>query len=81
MIVMHHYQTSLTMKALPTREPLLAAYVSYQLVEAVECWPGSPPGTLLAMQASLGVALLCLPRDQKHAMWSRRKLAKIETNG
>jgi hypothetical protein len=79
--VMHGYQTSLILNTSPNRDLVLAAYTSCQLVEAVELWPGSPPGTLLALQASLGIACLFLPRDQKHAMWARRKLAKIEANG
>lgn len=81
MKVMHQYQTSLITKTPPTAELLQAAYASCQIVEAVELWPGSPPGAILALQASLGVATLCLPRDQRHAMWCRRKLAKIEANG
>jgi hypothetical protein len=79
--VMQLYQTSLITKTPPTVELLQAAYTSCQIVEAVELWPGSPPGSLVALQASLGVATLCLPRDPKHAMWCRRKLAKIEANG
>ena len=78
---MHHYQTSLAFKTAPCGEVLQAAYASCQIVEAVELWPGSPPAALLSLQASLGVAMLCLPRDPKHAMWCRRKLAKIEADG
>lgn len=81
MKVMHYYQTSLTMKTQPGRELLLAAYESCQLLEAVELWPGSPPGTMLVLQASLGISCLFLPRDQKHSMWARRKLAKVEAHG
>jgi hypothetical protein len=81
MKVMHSYQTAKTMKTAPTGELLQAAYASCQIVETCEFWPGSPPGTLLPLQASLGVAMLCLPRDQRHAMWCRRKLARIEANG
>lgn len=81
MKVMHSYQTSLTLKTAPTGEVLKDAYASCQIVEACERWPGSPPGNIIALQASLGVAMLCLPRDYKHAMWCRHKLAKIEANG
>jgi hypothetical protein len=81
MKVMHYYRTSQTLKTQPGRELILAAYASCQLVEATELWPGSPPGTILALQASLGIACLFLPRDQKHAMWARRKLAKVEAHG
>lgn len=81
MKVMHYHQTALSMKALPSEELVCAAYASCQIVETAEFWPGSPPGIILALQASLGVATLFLPRDPKHAMWTRRKLAKIEANG
>jgi hypothetical protein len=79
--VMHQYQTSLTMQTQPSSELVLMAYASCQLYESVELWPGSPPGTILALQASLGIACLFLPRDQKHSMWARRKLARIEAHG
>lgn len=79
--VMYQYQTALSMNRQPGKELLLVAYSTCQLVESIELWPGSPPATLLALQASLSIACLFLPRDQRHAMWARRKLAKIETSG
>jgi hypothetical protein len=79
--LMHQYQTALIMKTQPSKELGLKAYASCQLFEAIEYWPGSPPGALLAIQASLGIACLFLPRDDTHAMWARRKLATIEANG
>ena len=79
--VMHQYQTSLTMETQPNRELVLTSYACCQLYEAMELWPGSPPGTIMALQASLGIACLFLPRDQKHSMWARRKLAMVEANG
>ena len=79
--LMHKYQTALIMKTQPSAELGLKAYASCQLFEACEFYPGSPPGTILACQASLGIACLFLPRDETHAMWARRKLATIESNG
>ncbi|KAH8592931.1 hypothetical protein B0O99DRAFT_689147 [Bisporella sp. PMI_857] len=79
--MMHKYQTALTLKALPTAELALQAYASCQLFETIEFFSESPPGTILALQASLGIACLFLPRDQTHAMWGRRKLAAIESQG
>lgn len=79
--LMHKYQTALTMKTQPSAELGLKAYASCQLFEAVEFYPKSPPGSILAMQASLGISCLFLPRDETHAMWARRKLATIESNG
>jgi hypothetical protein len=79
--LMHKYQTALTMKTQPIAELEMKAYATCQLYEAIEFYPKSPPGAVLAIQASLGIALLFLPRDEKHAMWARRKLATIEANG
>ncbi|KAL2061737.1 hypothetical protein VTL71DRAFT_7115, partial [Oculimacula yallundae] len=79
--MMHKYQTALTMQAQPSADLGAKAYATCQLFEAVEFWPGSPPGTVLACQASLGIACLFLPRDETHSMWARRKLATIESNG
>jgi hypothetical protein len=79
--IMHQYQTALTMQTEPSAELQQKAYTTCQLFEALECWPGSLPGTVLACQASLGIACLFLPRDDRHSMWARRKLAKIESYG
>ncbi|KAG4443754.1 hypothetical protein IFR05_000745 [Cadophora sp. M221] len=79
--MMHKYQTALTMQTQPSADLGMKAYASCQLFEAVEFWPRSPPGTVVACQASLGIACLFLPRDETHSMWARRKLATIESNG
>jgi hypothetical protein len=79
--LMYEYQTALTMRTQPSKDLAMKAYASCQLFEAMEFFPGSPPGTVLACQASLGIACLFLPRDSTHAMWARRKLATIESNG
>lgn len=79
--LMHQYQTALTMRTKPDEDLAMKAYASCQLYEAMEYFPGSPPGTVLACQASLGIACLFLPRDRRHAMWARRKFAVIESNG
>lgn len=79
--LMHRYLTALTMKTQPTRELGMKAYECCQLFEAIEFYPGSLPGTILALQASIGIGCLFLPRDEKHGMWARRKLATIEANG
>jgi hypothetical protein len=79
--LMHKYQTALTMKAQPSPQLTIDAFESCQLFEALELFPGSPPGTVLALQASLGIAALFLPRDERHSMWARRKLATIESHG
>lgn len=79
--IMHTYQTSLVMGTQPSPDISRKAYASCQIFEAIELWPESPPGTILCLQASIGIAFLFLPRDDRHAMWARRKLAAIESNG
>jgi hypothetical protein len=79
--LMHRYQTSMITQSQPDIEVVRKAYESCQLFEAMELSPSSPPGIVLACQASLGISCLFLPRDEKHAMWARRKLALIERNG
>ncbi|RFU28276.1 hypothetical protein B7463_g8051, partial [Scytalidium lignicola] len=79
--LMHKYQTALTLRTQPSAELGMKAYATCQLFEAIEYWPDSPKGTILACQASLGIACLFLPRDTKHSMWARRKLAAIESQG
>lgn len=53
----------------------------FRMFEAIERYPYSSPGSLLATQASLAVASFFLPKDEKFCMWSRRTLAKIESMG
>lgn len=79
--LMHRYQTAVTLGNQPSKELAMGAYASCQLFEAVEYWPGSPKGSIIACQASLGIAGLFLPRDKQHSMWCRRKLAVVESLG
>lgn len=52
-----------------------------RLFETIEYWPDSPSGSVLKIHSSLGIASLFLPKDEKHTMWCRRKLAKVESLG
>ncbi|RDL33609.1 uncharacterized protein BP5553_07977 [Venustampulla echinocandica] len=79
--LMHTYQTALTTKSPPSPELMQKAYRICQLFEAMELWPGSVPGAVVACQASLGISCLFLPKDERHSMWARRKLATIESHG
>jgi hypothetical protein len=79
--LMHKYQTALALQSQPSKELALKAYASCQLFEAMELWPGSPKGIIIACQASLGIASLFLPRDRVHSIWCRRKLAAVESLG
>lgn len=79
--LMHRYQTAMTLQQQPSMELGMKSYACCQLFEAIEFWPQSPKGSVVGCQAGLGIASLFLPRDEKHNMWCRRKLATIETEG
>ena len=79
--MMHKNQTSEVLQQQPASDlPLLALEIC-RIFEAIEYWPQSPPGAVLAAQASLGIATVFLPKDARHTMWCRRKLAKMESLG
>ena len=79
--LMHGYKTaSMLKRPLPSELSKLALDIC-RLFEAIEFWPDSPPGAILKAQGGLGLALLVLPKDDKHIMWCRRKLAKVECLG
>ena len=79
--LMHGYKTASLLKRPLPRELSEIALEICRLFEAIEYWPDSPAGSLLKAQGSLGLALLVLPKDEKHIMWCRRKLAKVESLG
>jgi len=81
MDIMHRYQTALMTGQQPGPDIIEQAYAACQLVEAVENWPESPKGNSRVFHSCLGISALFLPRDERHAMWVRRKLAKIECEG
>lgn len=79
--IMQKYKTASLLKQPPPPEAKDSALEICRLFEAVEYWPGSPQGAHLKAQGSLGLAILFLPKDEKHIMWCRLKLAKIEGLG
>ena len=79
--LMHGYKTASMLKRPLPRELSSIALDICRLFEAIEYWPDSPPGSMLKAQGSLGLAILVLPKDEKHIMWCRRKLAKVESLG
>ena len=74
-------QTALIRGTEPPADLEVQARKICQIFEAIELWPSSPEGSLLSAQASLAIASLFLPKDEKHTMWLRRKFAKIESMG
>ena len=80
-MIMRIYQTSLMLQRdlPPGLEDL--AREQCRIFETMERWPESPEGSTLGAIAALGIAALFLPKDQRHTMWLRRKLAGVEQNG
>ncbi|MCJ1307882.1 hypothetical protein MMC25_001530 [Agyrium rufum] len=79
--IMHKYQTCQLLQQPPPADLSRLALEQCRILEAIELWPESPPGAILPAQASLGIATLFLPKDDRHTMWCRRKLAKVESMG
>lgn len=57
------------------------AHRTCQFFEAIEYWPGSPKGSVIASQACLGIAPLLLPKEPKYMNWFKKKMAVVECNG
>ena len=79
--LMHKHQTAFILQQQPPEELGALALEQLRLFEAIEYWPGSPSGAVLAAQANLGMASLFLPKDERHITWCRKKLATIESMG
>ncbi|KAG8531604.1 uncharacterized protein KY384_003234 [Bacidia gigantensis] len=80
-LAMFKYKKALLLgETLPPELPELALELC-RIFEAIEYSPELPPEAVLKAQGILGVASLFLPKDERHTMWCRRKLAKIEALG
>lgn len=80
-LVMHKTQAPLALQQEPSAELQELAYDICQIFETVSRWPSSPNGALVILQSGLAIAMLFLPKDEKHKMWMRRKFADIEALG
>ena len=79
--LMHRYKRALLLQRQPPADLTEVALNICRQFEVIEYWSKSPPGSVLRAQAGLGLAILFLPKDERHVMWCRRKLAKIESLG
>lgn len=79
--LMHRYQTALILQQSQSPKLSLIAWELCRMFEAIDCWPEAPAGVVLSTQASLSMAALFLPRDERNITWCRRKLARIESLG
>jgi hypothetical protein len=57
------------------------AFKTAQVFEGCQYYPKAPAGAIIEAQASLALASLFLPRDEKTVMWCRHKFATIESVG
>ncbi|KAJ9669845.1 hypothetical protein H2201_000231 [Coniosporium apollinis] len=81
LMLRHHLLTAGLMEPAEAAGLTAKALKVYNMFEAIERYPHSPPGAVVATQASLNVASFFLPRDDKYNMWMRRSLAKVESLG
>ncbi|KAI2629451.1 hypothetical protein GGS21DRAFT_540353 [Xylaria nigripes] len=65
----------------PPSELRQLAFTTCELYETIRLWPETPTGATITAQASLAVACLFIPRDQRHNMWIRRRYASLEAAG
>ena len=75
------YKTALLLRQSPPPEVRDLALEICRIYEAIELWPRSPPGAFTKAQGGLGLAILFLPKDEKHISWCRKQLAHVETLG
>lgn len=81
MKLMFTYQISLILQRPLPPELETWALEQFRIFEAIDRWPESPPGAVMGTHSSVGIASVFLPKDQRHTMWSRRKLAQLEQMG
>lgn len=79
--LMFKYQSSLVLRQESSSELQSSALEQCRLIETIERWPEKENGTVIAFHSSLGLASMFIPKDARHIMWIRRKLAHAEQNG
>ena len=79
-LMFKHHLTSFR-KGTPLTGLAELALKQCKMFEAIQYCDSSPPGAIIGCQASLGMASLFLPKDEKHIGWCRRKFALIEQKG
>lgn len=81
LLIMLKHQIALTNSTGP--EETLANYAIRicERLAGIEACPDAPSGCLLAAQASIGLAALWIPNDQRYRQWVQKQLAKAEQMG
>lgn len=80
-VLMFRYQTHLTIQQPSGPELQRLALRACHLIESIIRWPDAEVGAVNAFHNCLPLVGMFLPRDQKHIMWVRRMLARVESNG
>jgi hypothetical protein len=78
---MFKYQSMLTLQQPLLPELAQLAFDQCRLMETIDRWPDRGYGHCIGFKNSIGMASMFLPKDEKHLMWSRRKIAMMEQNG
>jgi hypothetical protein len=79
--LMFKYNVTKVHGTAPTAELTEIALKSCKMFEAIQYSEDGPPGAILGCQASLGIASLFLPKNERHTTWCRKKYAIIEQKG
>lgn len=80
-VTMFKYQSSMTLGYPPVSEMENLALELSRLMETIERWPQKENGWIISCKNTIGLSSLLLPKDERHIMWCRRKLAFMEQNG
>lgn len=78
---MFKYQTMLALKQPLVPEIHSLVFDLCRLVEAIHRWPDKENGYYIGFKNCLCMTSMFLPNDNKHQMWSRRRLALMEQKG
>lgn len=78
---MFKYQSMLTLQQPLLPELAQLAFDQCRLIETMDRWPDKGNGHCIGFKNSIGMVSMFLPKDQKHQMWARRKIAMMEQNG
>ncbi|KAI9677763.1 MAG: hypothetical protein M1829_002535 [Trizodia sp. TS-e1964] len=79
--LMYLYQSALKMQVQMPVELTTLAMDTCQLYAVIDAYTDCPPGSVIATEASLSLAILFLPKDPRYISWSCRKLANVESHG
>ncbi|KAJ5353548.1 hypothetical protein N7541_006112 [Penicillium brevicompactum] len=78
---MYKFQTMQVLQQPLLQELQELAQEQCRLIETMVRWPYKDNGFCIMFKNSIGMASMFLPKDHKHQMWSRRKMAMMEQNG